>query len=335
MDLRPKTFKDFTGQEDSKIKMQIAIAAAKKTGKPLGHVLISGPAGTGKTTFAEIIAHELGVYIISTIGNNIRTDRDVFNLIKRVSRAEMINILFVDEVHTISPTGQNNLLTTMEDSMITVKSGHNSQRYEFPPIIVIGATTNPGKLLKPLYDRFDHKLVFTPYTITELTETVKFTVSRLEVINTITDKAAKDIAARCRGIPRIGTKFVKMAESVAVTWKDRHGREKKTLDMDVVKETFEKVLHVDKNGLNDLTDIKILKYLFNMYPQSVGISNMCQMIDEDSDHVATIIEPQLFKLGFIERSRSGRIITKRGMDYLKENNHLNKEDMDACMIAVD
>jgi Holliday junction DNA helicase RuvB len=104
--------------------------------------------------------------------------------------------------------------------------------------------------------------------------------------------------------------------------------------MDIIKETFDKVLHIDENGLHDLTDIKILKYLFSNYPQPVGLANMCQMVDEDSEHVATIMEPQLFKLGFIERSRSGRIITRKGIDYLKKNGYIEEADIASHIVAL-
>jgi len=326
--IRPLAFDDFIGQEDAKRRLQVAIASAQTRNKPLGHILLSGPAGLGKTTLAQIVANTTNVFILFTIGNNITKDTDLYNLIDRVTRENAVNILFIDEIHTIRSIAQNNLLTAMEDFSISIKKNGHSQRYNFAPITIIGATTNPGNLLKPVYDRFDHKVVLEPYTPTELQSIVKFTVSKLDYVEGITDKAVAEIAKRSRGVARIATKFCKSAQDIACV------NQKNIIDDEIIAETFE-MLDIDEKGLSTKVDVKILKYLFNIYPQAIGADNMAQLLDEDPRHVLNVVEPNLFKLGYIERGRGGRSITPKGMTYLKENGHITTNDVNSSAMTLE
>ena len=321
--IRPKTFTDFTGQPDSVYKIKIAIKSAQMRGKPLDHILISGPAGTGKTTFVDIIAEQLGVKAYHRIGTVINKDIDLLNMLRDVSSPDRVNILFIDEIHAIPAAAQDNLLTMMEDGLLSVKQGNNVQRYGFEPITIIGATTNPGKLNKPVYDRFSHKLVFTTYTPAEMIGVVKYAASTMDTVNTIEDDAATEIARRSRGVPRLATKFVASCQDIAVVTNQT------VINMAVLNETFDDLLKVDEHGLNTSTDVKVLRHLFTVYPKTVGLDSLAELLDEDARHIRTVIEPQLSALGFLERKTGGRAITPKGVAYLKEKRHLTDVDLKA------
>jgi len=328
-ELRPLTFDDFIGQVDSIKKIRIAIDSVKARNQPLGHILINGPAGTGKTTLVQIIANELGVDVISTIGNNIQKDTDVLDLVRRCSKRNSVNILFIDEIHTIAPRAQNNLLTCLEDRTITVKQGNHSQRFGFTPITIIGATTDPGGLLNPVYDRFLYKLVLDLYTISELKEVVKFCISKLDFVESITDEAALEVARRSKGVPRIAINLCSTTiREVAIK------NNKKEIDIGITEEAFD-VLDLDENGLYTKTDIKILKHLFSIYPQTVGLNSMAQFTYEDPRHIEKIVEPELYRLGYIHRLKTGRQITPRGVEYLKKKGFVSDEDMESSVVALD
>jgi holliday junction DNA helicase RuvB len=328
--IRPTTWATFKGQEDSVLKIRMALDSAKMRKQPLGHVLISGPAGTGKTTFVNIIAADTGHKLTLATGISLRKDTEFFELLKSAAVTGQHAILFIDEIHAIPPASQDNLLTLMEDGRISVRKDGKPQVFALAPnthVTIVGATTNPGKLNKPVYERFDHKLVFSPYTVSELVDVVKFTVSRLDAITKITDEAALEIAKRSKGVARVATKLAKACQDTAVL-KDR-----KVIDRKVTDATFQ-IHDIDEYGLSTKVDTKVLKYLFLSYPKPVGIESMAQLIDEDPQQLLGVVEPQLFKLEFIIRQRGGRVITQKGIAYLRSKGVINELDEQTALHEV-
>jgi Holliday junction DNA helicase RuvB len=315
---RPVSLDEIKGQDDAIRLLKIAILSAKKRGKVLAHTLLTGPSGCGKTTIANVIASEIGASrCIEMIGSSLSSDSALKAVVEKVcENGEVGNVLYIDEVHTLSTEMQVSLLRLMEDFVLSVKNPGEAmpKLYKTPPFVVVAATTNPGELSKPLYDRFVHKPVLTQYSVSDMQGIVRFNVAKLDYLNTIDDEACYAISAAARGVARIAVSCVKTAQDVAVAL------DMDTISIEAVFETF-KVLGMNQDGLYEKTEIKLLKHLYSIYPQAIGLSSMAQILEEDEKQVVKIYEPTLISMGLIERVKTGRKLTEYGTKYMESNGY--------------
>ena len=314
--IRPESIEEYIGQKDVKENIKVFIEAAKMRNEPLDHVLLYGPPGLGKTTLAFIIAHELGVNIKTASGPSIERTGDLAAIL---SSLEPGDVLFIDEIHRMPRYIEEILYPAMEDFSldIIVGSEGNSRniKIDLPPFTLVGATTRAGDLSAPLRDRFiTAKLEF--YTEEELTEIVNRT-SR--VLNTkIKKEAAKELAKRSRGTPRIANRLFKRVRDFAMV-------EEKDIDMDITMKALDK-LKVDKYGL-DNTDHELLEAIINKFNGGpVGVEAISSSIGEEVTTIEDVYEPYLLQQGLLKRTSRGRVVTNYAYKVLgiKHNNSVEQ-----------
>lgn len=299
--LRPQKLDEYIGQEASKEKLKVYIDAAKARGESLDHVLFYGPPGLGKTTFAGVIANEMGVNIKVTSGPAIEKPGDMAAILNNLQEGD---VLFIDEIHRLNRQVEEVLYPAMEDFVIDIMIGKGSAaksiRLDLPRFTLIGATTRAGLLTAPLRDRFGvvNKLEF--YTVNELKEII---MRSAKVLNVETeDQGAAAMAQRSRGTPRLANRLLKRVRDFAQV----------KYDGIITKEVAEfalDLLEVDKLGL-DKTDRILLEtmiYKFNGGP--VGLDTIAAAIGEDSGTIEDVYEPYLIQNGFIQRTPRGRVVT--------------------------
>ena len=299
--LRPQKLDEYIGQEASKEKLKVYIDAAKARGESLDHVLFYGPPGLGKTTFAGVIANEMGVNIKVTSGPAIEKPGDMAAILNNLQEGD---VLFIDEIHRLNRQVEEVLYPAMEDFVIDIMIGKGSAaksiRLDLPRFTLIGATTRAGLLTAPLRDRFGvvNKLEF--YTVNELKEII---MRSAKVLNVETeDEGAAAMAQRSRGTPRLANRLLKRVRDFAQV----------KYDGIITKEVAEfalDLLEVDKLGL-DKTDRILLEtmiYKFNGGP--VGLDTIAAAIGEDSGTIEDVYEPYLIQNGFIQRTPRGRVVT--------------------------
>ena len=299
--LRPQKLDEYIGQEASKEKLKVYIDAAKSRGESLDHVLFYGPPGLGKTTFAGVIANEMGVNIKVTSGPAIEKPGDMAAILNNLQEGD---VLFIDEIHRLNRQVEEVLYPAMEDFVIDIMIGKGSAaksiRLDIPRFTLIGATTRAGLLTAPLRDRFGvvNKLEF--YTVNELKEII---MRSAKVLNVETeDEGAAAMAQRSRGTPRLANRLLKRVRDFAQV----------KYDGIITKEVAEfalDLLEVDKLGL-DKTDRILLEtmiYKFNGGP--VGLDTIAAAIGEDSGTIEDVYEPYLIQNGFIQRTPRGRVVT--------------------------
>lgn len=299
--LRPKMLKDYLGQEHVKELLQIAIQAAKVRNEPLDHVLLNGPPGLGKTTLANIIANEMEWEIKTVVGTGLNPSG--MNLL--LVRLEPKEMIFIDEVHRLRRATQELLYPVLEDN--TIQSIYNSRvQLDLPPLTIIGATTNIGKLERPFIDRFGLQFQLTFYTSQELEQIVHRSSGLLKV--QLTDGAVKVVAGRSRGTPRLANTYLRRIRDYA----DVLGI--KEVDEGFAKNILKAKLHVDDIGLKPL-DHRYLRILLDE-PNGLGIDSMASRLDEEVETLEDFIEPYLLQLGMVERRRNGRWITRKGRKHV-------------------
>lgn len=305
--LRPKLLSEYIGQQEVRDQMDIFIRAAKGRGEALDHVLIYGPPGLGKTTLANIIAHELSVNIKQTAGPVLEKPGDVAALLTNL---EARDILFIDEIHRLSPVVEEVLYPAMEDYQIDIMIGEGpaarSIKLDLPPFTLIGATTRAGLLTSPLRDRFGIVEHLEFYEVEDLSHIVLRSAHILKV--SLDETGALEIAKRARGTPRIANRLLRRVRDYA---------EVKTKGNDIHSTTVKAALdflQVDQEGF-DVMDQKLLSALiekFNGGP--VGLESLAALINEEKGTLEEVIEPFLIQRGFILRTPRGRIAT--GAAYL-------------------
>ena len=306
--IRPDLLKEYIGQQDVKENIKVFIEAAKLRDESLDHVLLYGPPGLGKTTLAFIIANELESTIKTASGPSIEKPGDLAAIL---SSLEPGDVLFIDEIHRMPSYIEEILYPAMEDFTLDIMVGSEgnskSIKINLPPFTLVGATTRAGDLTGPLRDRFGIISKLKYYTNEELTEIVKRTSRVLGV--PINDDAARELASRSRGTPRIANRLFKRVRDFAIV--EGNG----IIDIEVTKKALSR-LKVDEDGLDE-TDYQLLRGIiekFNGGP--VGIESIASVIGEEVTTIEDVYEPYLLQNGYIKRTPRGRVVTDKAYKHL-------------------
>lgn len=298
---RPVSFDDFNGQVEAKENLKIYVTASRKLNKALDHVLFHGPPGMGKTTLSQIIAKELDVNLRTLIAPAIKRPSDIVSVLAGIERRDVV---FIDEIHRLPAEIEEVLYSAMEDFVLNVLvgDGANARVVEIPipPFTLIGATTLPGKLTRPLRDRFGIPIQLQPYSEEEMAAVITRGAQKLGLDMDVA--AIYEVARRCRNTPRIGLRYLRRIHDHAVA-SDRNRVNAKQAD---------EVLHrlgVDSDGFND-ADRKYIDTLKNRFRGGpVGLNTIAIALGENPENVEDVIEPYLIQRGVIDRTARGRVIT--------------------------
>jgi Holliday junction DNA helicase RuvB len=305
--LRPRTLDDYVGQDRVRENLQVAIAAARQRQEALDHVLLYGPPGLGKTTLAYVIANELGVPVRATAGPVIEKPGDLAAMLTSLQERD---VLFIDEVHRMSPTIEEILYPAMEDYeldiLIGTGPGARSVKVPLPRFTLVGATTRAGLLTSPLRARFGivHRLDF--YTEDDIRLIVRRSARILGV--PIEEQALDEIARRSRGTPRVANRLLRRLRDFAEVRAD--GRITSGVALDALK-----LLEVDERGFDEI-DRRLLRTIIDKFGGGpVGLNSLAAATSEDKDAIEDIYEPFLMQIGFLDRTPRGRVATARAYEY--------------------
>ena len=301
--LRPKLLGDYVGQEEVREQMEIFVTAAVRRREALDHVLIFGPPGLGKTTLAHIVANEMRVALRQTSGPVLEKAGDLAAILTNL---EAHDVLFIDEIHRLSPVVEEILYPAMEDFQLDIMIGEGpaarSIKLDLPPFTLVGATTRAGLLTSPLRDRFGIVQRLEFYTTEELGQIISRSAGLLGI--RIDDDGAREIAGRSRGTPRIANRLLRRARDYAEVRADG------LISGEVARASLD-MLKVDQSGLDHMDRRLILSLIEKFDGGPVGVESLSAAIGEERGTIEDVIEPYLIQQGFMMRTPRGRVVTSR------------------------
>lgn len=305
--IRPKTLSDYIGQPQVREQMEIFIEAAKKREEPLDHTLVFGPPGLGKTTLANIIATEMGVQLTTTSGPVIEKAGDLAALMTNLQAGD---VLFIDEIHRLSPVIEEVLYPAMEDYQLDIMIGEGpaarSIKLDLPPFTLVGATTRAGLLTSPLRDRFGIVQRLEFYNVDDLTYIVGRSANLLGV--SMDEAGAREVAKRSRGTPRIANRLLRRVRDYAEV-------KSNGCVTDTIADAALNMLSVDQQGFDSMDRRLLLAMIEKFDGGPVGVESLAAAISEERDTIEDVLEPYLIQQGYMARTPRGRVVTQLAYDH--------------------
>lgn len=309
LSIRPESLDEYVGQSEIKENLRVFIKSALMREESLDHILLYGPPGLGKTTLAYIIANELGSNIKTASGPSIEKTGDLAAILSTLEEGD---VLFIDEIHRIPRYIEEVLYPAMEDYYLDIIVGTEGSsrniKINLPHFTLVGATTRAGDLSSPLRDRFGIIAKLNYYTEEELYQIIKRTSKVLDT--PITDDAARELASRSRGTPRIANRLFKRVRDFALVYSGG------IINEEILNSSLDR-LKVDKSGLDETDRILLTAIIERFNGGPVGLEALASSIGEESSTIEDVYEPYLLKEGYIKRTPRGRVVTDKTYDYLK------------------